>query len=498
MDDSRRSGYRPIWLLWLPLVLGPTSYIIFDLTVGPNRGLWFDEYATLYFSDPTAPFSFLVTDTNPPLYYFLVRIARSSGLEPQSSLWVTNFSAALVFSTIAYLFMRRTYSRLVAGTIIAIVLAGPAVLTFALEGRGCALGQFACLATTAGLSTQSEAGRRPSDFSLLALLAGLSAATHIYAGLYVSVLGVAFGFSGIVTNDRSKLVAGITVCAASILVTAIWVITARRVLLGGNPSLSWIPSSTSYTVGQLWFFNKMLSGAGFNLVVLLVGISLCALIPGPRYYALIFCFAAASFLAVPILVSTKVPMLAGRYFAIAVPSLILIALNAGAATVMKRDRRVIRLAAASFLSLFALVNIMTAHKVAARFTAEFRWPYDSSDVRAYVDRHKQTKIRVLVPDMPTVGGLSLPAIYISSYKAALDRSDVALDSSLSSVADVSDYPGPLIGWGEHVFWFDPTHAFDLTHADEQRVLRALNMTNVTNRPLRLEKRRAGFFLLNAS
>ncbi len=142
----------------LIFALGFGCYISFELQIAPLRGLWHDEYFSLYAADLHTPSGVLFADTNTPLYYLLVRAALLAGLQGAAALAVVNQFAIIVFSAIVlWLFGRagRFWFGLAA---IGITLAIPTVLTFSLEGRVYAFAQFSCLALSAAVLTRLELG----------------------------------------------------------------------------------------------------------------------------------------------------------------------------------------------------------------------------------------------------------------------------------------------------------------------------------------------------
>jgi hypothetical protein len=290
-------------------------------------------------------------------------------------------------------------------------------------------------------------------------------------------------------RKSSHLILGLVICATAAITTGIWAAITLPLIAAPHKFVTWVPNSPSYTLGQYWFFNKTLSGWGINVALLLGGTAICAVSPFGRRYVLFFGIVALIFLILPLLVSIKRPMLAGRYLAVGAPALLLIALFAGWRTALADGRAGYRLGSvgAILIALFAIAGGMAAHGVAARIHTDFRYPYNVAEVASALG--KSQRLRVLVPDWPMFGTIDVSKLYEFSYRQALGRPDVSLESSLGAVRDVADYPGRVVAWGEHVV------SFNLHGADLTEILERLRLTNIERRPLRVVKHNLGFILL---
>lgn len=478
-----------IWGPWIVLAIGLASYAAFNLGAAQWRGLWYDELATLYFASPTAPASYFLSDTHPPLYYLLVRAAQGLGLAAQPALWAVNLLATVLFCAAAFAFLRRADHARFAVAALGAILAGPAALTFALEGRNYALAQFAAVALSAGVLSAMTRPARTRDIAVMAALAALTAATHLYGALFAGSIGAALTVVSLIAKDRTSTILGLVIGAAATAVTAGWLAVAAPVLFGDVSLVSWIPNTVGYTIGQFWLFNKMLSGAGWNAGFLALGLASCFLVRSARPYVLLLGGTALLFAALPTLASIHVPMLAGRYLGVAAPSLLLLALYAAwqAAKVARPAGRI----GAGLVILFAVIAAIAAPGVATRLTQDERLTYNVKDAKDALRGCVRPKVRVRAPYVAVVGEVDQRALGMASYARALGDPRVTLESHHGPARDVADYPCRLIGWGEHML------NFDLAAADEAALLREFGLHNAGNVRLEIRKSRWGVLILHA-
>ncbi|HEY7797165.1 MAG TPA: hypothetical protein VIA80_00250 [Hyphomonadaceae bacterium] len=481
-----------VWAPALLLALAVGSLLAFAASSAPTRGLWFDEYATLYFADPATPPAALLADTHPPLYYLLVRAAQSLGLSEQSAMWAANGMAIVGFCLLAFALLARAGRPRFALVAIAAALASPAALTYALEGRNYSMAQFACLALTAAALAREKKPLTRADI-LLPVLAVLGAAAHLYGALFAGAFGAALTVVAFAQKRQPDLIRGLIIGASASVAVIIWLAIAAPVIFGERNLVEWIPNTLSYTVGQFWFFNKTLSGFGPNVVFLVTGLLLCLWLRTSRPAAALLALTAAVFFTLPVIASVFVPMLHGRYLAIAAPALVMLALHTAfrAADPAAATQPRVRAGAVVAFSLFALIAAVFAPNAAARFNAENRYPWQGEEVRALLGNCDAPRLRVWSPDLPKVGDVDQQALYLASYRRALGRNDVVLEPSTGAVRDIADYPCDLIAWGEH------TTTFGLEKADEAALLAELRLKNATAAPLSIVLHDVGFVLMRA-
>lgn len=464
----------------LALALGLISYVLFELNIAPLRGLWYDEYWSLYTADLSTDPALLFADINTPLYYLLLRAALMTGLSGALALIFVNQVAIVVFSTVVLWLFTRAGSFWFGLAAIGVVLASPTVLTYGLEGRFYALAQFSCFALTAAVLTRLDAGPRKYDLALFTLLAAIASAAHLFGALFVGSLSAGMILITFRTSRQDTILAFVTGAVAAVVAGA-WVVVARSAMFDAGGLANWIPPGTAWLIGQFWFVNRLLSGLTPNIVLLAAAVASCALAPRSRPYALLFAFTAVLFFGLPVLASVRLPVVTGRYLTIASPALTLTAMFMGWRALESRTLPA-RLGA-GLTAAFLVIAVSAAPSVAHRMTWVGRWPYDTAGVRAGVEGCTSPRVRIYVPAEGIRG-----AVHIFSYEQAMGQRDVSLVTSRMPSEDVAFYPCRLIGWGEQVF-FSPAEVTD----DE--VLRLLGLTNSQDAKLRVERRDYGFLVL---
>jgi hypothetical protein len=476
-------------IAWAVFGLGLVMFIANAvLTIGP-RGLWADELATLYFAAPDAPPATLIADTHPPVYYMLVRLALMAGFKGASALIAVNLVTITAFGSLAAWLLVRGGRPLLAIIGAGVVLASPAVLTFALEGRNYITAQIACAALTAAALLSLD-DRKGLKLWQIGLLAAICAASHLYGALYAGALGAGFVIVSLPQKRRDNIIRGLVIGGAASLVMLVWAIIAAPVMFGGSSLVHWIPNTLSYTVGQLWFFAKMLVGPLPNVALLAAAVAIFATQKQARPVIGLMVLTGFIFVALPLLVSIKMPMLAGRYLTVAVPGLILMVLASAWAAVQSGGLRGLTPIGAGLTAVFFAVAAAGAPGVSARMLTEMRYPFDFTAARAALAGCTDARVRVLTPASQPVGAVDPAVLQHASYAIGLDRPGVKLDDSINPVADVSDYPCSLVGWGEHVITFDPRQA------SVETALSQLGLTNTGDVALTLTQvREHGFLLL---
>jgi hypothetical protein len=461
--------------------LGAVSQGILIAHEASLRGLWFDEYWTLYIADPATPPAVLLSDTNTPFYYLLVRAAWLLGLSGVSAVYAANAFSVAVFSFAAWLLLARAGRPRLALALVGFAMAAPPALTYVLEARFYITAQFACFALAAGVLARLDGGPRKYDIPILGALSAAAAASHLYGALFAGVLGGAVMLISL-RGRRENLIAGLTVGATACAVTALWLAVAAPVLFGPDSLVGWIPRTVDYVLGQFWFFNKMLSGFGPNAFLLGGGIVACAFVKPARPYALLFALTMFAFCAAPLLASAWRPVIVGRYLALAAPALTLMAVFA-AWQGFSEETRPARVPAALICG-YALMLAASGQSVAVSMTREQRWPFDGASARAGIEDCSAPRVRVFVPNLPTVGALNQQAVYLYAYEHALGRRGARLISSRAPREDVAAYPCRLVAWGEHT---GPP-------ADDTQLLANVGLSNNANVPLRIERRPLGFIV----
>lgn len=475
------------WASIAAFVAGLTAYIVFMLQSAPTRGLWYDEYWTLYFADPNSPAGVIFSDTNNPTYYLLLRVALLAGLEGQGAIAAANQVAVLALSAATLTIWALAKRPLFGLAALGAIFASPAAMTFALEGRFYAIAIFACVAFTAALLARIDTKSRQFDIWIY-VLAVIASASHLFSAIYVGAAAASYVLLSARTS-REDAIFSLTVGATAVVVTVAWIAVAWKTLFGPTSLVSWIQDSwgPTFIYGQFWFVNKMLAGVGPNVFLLVAGLAAASFGKVARPYIILLALTLAIFILLPSVASLWQPMLRDRYLSIPVSSFLLIGLFAVFRSV-EDPPTLMRRAGMVLTGLFMAVLVVTSNSVAHRITNELRYPFQVAEARALLEGCANPRARIYVPALQTVGVVSQQAVYEYAYETALAWPDADLVSSRMPAEDVSAYPCQLVAWGELA---------DFTRVSQQELLDILNLRNDGDAPLEVRHWHMGFAVVRS-
>lgn len=474
-SDLRRAG------ACLVFAVGLASYVAYALSSAGSRGVWFDEYWSLYFVDPSTPISLWLADTNTPFYYAVGRMAWLLGFEGLHALYAANQIIVAAGAGLALWLFGRAKRLWFGLAALGVALAAPPALTFALEGRYYVGAQFCCLALAAAVLTRLDSGARPGDLPLFIALSTLASLSHLFGALFAGCLGAALAALAFRRSEQETIL-GFAIGATACAVTAIWMSVAYSTLFGEASIVAWIPGSPEFLFGQFWFFNKMLSGIGANGFVLAVVLAACIWHTSSRTYAILFFVTLGLFCLLPLLATLWRPIIVGRYLAIAAPALTLIALFAGNSA--WQSGRASAVLTAGGASLYALLLVLSGPMVSDRMTYEGRFPFRTHLVREGLARCENARVRVYIPAGPSL----VSDVYRYAYAFALNRAEVDLVGSDQPSEDIARYPCAIIAWGEQG---------DLNAETDAQMLQALGLANEAGVQLTIERDGVGFLVKRA-
>jgi hypothetical protein len=285
------------------------------------NGWWTDELFSIWASDPTLALGEAVSrritsDTNPPLYYAALYAIRHVIADERIAMLSLNIGFLALTLTLSMLVARRAGligSSLLAGA--AFILSGP-VLRYVVEGRAYLM-SLAISYLVAWLCAQTlEGGRsRVGTFSFGAL-GVLAALTHLYAALFCGCLAAGMVGCSLFYRRQDLLYAGLVLGMTASLVSGIWIWHAGSTV----GRVGWMdPLSLKVLVLAAWEIKALAFGSRVGLALFAAVCLTAVMVRDIRPIVLAFTSCLFLFALLPILVSLKQPLIAGRYWMIGTP-----------------------------------------------------------------------------------------------------------------------------------------------------------------------------------
>ncbi len=332
------SSTPPGWVFFTGVLVLCAAAIAFQVEVGAIsrfNGWWNDELFSLWATDPAESFSTLLqqrilTDSNPPIYYLLLFATRLFVADPRSAMLVLN--DAVIGATVVILLLIgpdwRMRGFMLAG-FAAFLLGGPA-LRYAVEGRSYATAMMlAGIASWLSVLALDRATRRPAwwGFALLGVAGPL---THVYAGLFCGCLAAGLVLCALLWRRRDLFVIGLAFGAATSLTMVLWF-----VLLGAHAvgQMAWSQFTRASLIAAGWELKQLIFGSRLALAGFAAIFAAALAIRETRPLATLTGATLALFFALPCALSLEHPIIAGRYWLIGAP-LVVVFLTAVAAAAL--------------------------------------------------------------------------------------------------------------------------------------------------------------------
>jgi hypothetical protein len=288
--------------------------------LAPAQGWWNDEVYSLWASDPSAGdvIARVTGDSNPPLYFTLLRLMRTFFGDAHIAVPIASFTA-IICSSAFVLWISRSVGWLTWGAIAIATFVINGVVTFYFqEARAFLLG--ACFTFAAAwqctiLVAETSAPRR---IVALALLGALAAFTHFYAALAMGSLGGGLALLAILRRRGELLLPGLVLGGGAALSFGAWYAYAHaRVAY-----IAWIAFNFESVHDALWYIRSLALGPAWMAAPLALIVGLAAWrSQALRPNLIVFAIASALFFALPVLISFKTPIIVGRYWTVGVPFL---------------------------------------------------------------------------------------------------------------------------------------------------------------------------------
>jgi hypothetical protein len=285
---------------------------------------WVDELFALWASDRNVGFvelfrTRIASDSNPPLYFSLLHGARLLTDSDRTAVVALNLVTVAAAAAVSLAISIRTRFRGWMGfSICLFFLSGP-VVAYLPEARSYCLAMAASyVAVMLASMTVLQAGRGPSWllFALAGLVAGLS---HVFAALLCcSVAAAMLGVEFLSENSRPRRQA-IALAGSALASSAVWIAAWQWLGPGTLAQVSWIPFTASFVweagIGAL----KLTYGSPWIAIMFFVVLMAALVQIRSRRLALLITLSATLFIAVPILISFRVPIILTRYWLIGSP-----------------------------------------------------------------------------------------------------------------------------------------------------------------------------------
>lgn len=334
MTQSMRSPGSTTWvdrhpkpLYTFVLSISVMLFVMFEWFSWSKNHLWMDEYASLYFTDPTLPLRSLLSsrilpDTNPPLYQGLLAVWREAIPSIDwARLSFLSLNVLLICATSLFCVADGRRYGLVPTSLASVsfvLLSGP-ILYYAPEGRAYCAGMCMAVAAAWVVCRVLQTGTSRSAAFSLTVIGVIAAGMHLFAAIFVASLAAGLIFEGIVSRRTTLAVLGLYTGLVVGLVTTIWLISVA----GSTGRVSWIAMSKASILEAFWYVRTIAIGPYWILtaaILFLIGV--WALLREARPFLRVFGVTVFLFALVPLLASFVFPIIVGRYWSIGAPALV--------------------------------------------------------------------------------------------------------------------------------------------------------------------------------
>lgn len=463
----------------LVLAAGIVAHLAALQAASAVNALWWDEYFSIWASEPSLPFGELfrdriAPDSNLPTYFSLLAIARRFGLESVLAGRLINslFTAAAVLYVV-----RRgvvTGRPLIAAVAAAAWLVSAPAIAFGLELRVYGPALATTLAAAWVACETALPGHRPPPVWHMALIGALAASTHLYGGLAAGALAAG---ALLVTRTGAGLWRGpLAMGLAASLVTGTWLVWN----FGSSYLVSHILFSVLGGILQVFSFLDFSLGHLALLPFVVIALVVMRRDAGTRPVASLALVAIGLFILLPALASFAKPILTTRYLYVGAPILttaLAFALVPGAAS-QTRQLAVVTLVLLSAVGAFTGIAFVAA---------KFSWK-GHEIVAAMAKDCPAGSIKV---NRPFRAEQNEPWRFGLAMASGLPASTFAVTRD-GNAPDFTGFDCPVLAWVVHVWTEDavlpdaavlgPRFGFDINPATRPAVIATGNGYVVLKRP----------------
>ena len=445
---------RQTWLssrqgtvIGVPILLVAAIVFCFEIrSISLVNGWWVDELMSIWASDPSLRFidvlvHRILPDPNQPLYLLALFWTRRLILDERTAILVLNLtSLAAAFVWICIVSRRAGVLGWALVAEASFLLSGP-VLRYMLEGRGYLMAlSVAFVASWCCALAVEVPNKRPHllSFGLIGLIA---APIHLYAALISGCLAAGLTVWSLIPRRKELLAPGLTLGIATCAITALWFPLA----LNSTNRLIWIePLSFQSLLVAYWDVRQLAIGSHLAILILVALFVAGLMLPATRSLTAIFGLAVILFLLLPILVSIKQPMIAGRYWLIGAPSaIVFVSFVTRALFARGADGVHARLYwGGAIVGLSFLVVTGISGFSAARADTAGKWIWSGAAVVAPLLQH-------CPPGSVHVTGFVPGYAFLAHAPEDLFASVGAPETAWIGGGDSTC---PVLGWAEHVAW----------------------------------------------
>lgn len=462
--------------------------------------IWFDESYSLWATNNNLSFRYLFSDilrheTNPPVYFVFLKLARL--IYDQNIITGKFLNIFILFLSILFI-LKESSDKHLKNIFLYVILGSSASLAYAGEIRP--LFSAICVAHVLSyfyIMAESREISRPFIKTITASI--LLSLIHVYGAIFAISIALAVALSGFLykRNDLTKLsLTTLVFSFSAFLVWWIWINSTDRDALA---TVRWLSNDPMFIVAALKEGAGYIIGRGaISYAVALLAFVFFTLSKNIRISRLIFLSTLGLFFFLPVLISWKVPIVFGRYFAIGCGPLLAIFLTCAWREVNSRnfeqyDIRKVILASCG-IALFIITAVLGP--ITAINALRYRPYWTGIDtVTKFAGECSNRKIRVIDPINldETFRSERASAHVLYGYKLLATRSGFDIADGRESIRDVSEIDCPVVAWIEHSNLFE-----DGREAVTLSQLRALRLTNRYGLTLSVFRHRMGAVVVKTS
>jgi len=452
------------------------------------NGWWLDELLSLTATDPQRNFgrafsNWIVTESNPPLYYSALYAVRMLIADDRVATLVLNALGTFV-AAVAVAASSRRAGMLGCGMIgiAAMLLCGP-VLRYSVEARAYLLAiqivfvasWFCCIALQRW---------RPPTATSFAVIGALGALTHVFAALMCGSLAAGIITVAILYRRRDLWARGLALGVATVVFFAIWIPFGLK----NTHNVNWIKFDVTSVIGAAKGVGALTIGGGGaaleRATLLLFAILLCAGLVSRATRALSISFSAAMmlFVILPIVVSFKLPIIVARYWVIGFPVAIVFSIFICFTwlfeNVVQRQTASTLIAACAAAAFFVLTDLVGFGGAEASIATKMIWQ-GAPIVAEYAVGCPSGSIHVLG---------SLLWLYAKSSGVPIE---IFVDSEApdTPITTVAEAKCKVLGWAEH-----DAEIMRHPHISDEAILRLLKI-DASAADVEVRRHLSGFVVL---